>query len=1010
MAVIQLYDRDNKTWVPAQDSDVTDMVGSGKFGLQSGIDIPVTFSDGTMGTVPSDKFEEGVFNKQVRFQTQDDLKAYDKEQQEAINQKIYGNGEDTTVGAFSQGFARGIVPGADLLMEGMGVLSGHADDVKEGLKQTKERHPVAETLGNITGMVSNPILSKVGSAVGAVGEGLAGTALERLGSATVQGIGSKVAGGMLEGAFYGLPQGISEASLGDPQDVARNLAAGPAMGALFGGAFGSAFAATKAAAPFFKSAINRASDAGEELVSSVLQKGTKAAINVVPSIAAQKEFQEMAGDLAGHPEIIAAYEKYGKDGVKKILDMLPGMQDQLEDKASGLKKDLDKFIEGQPAKIKAQVEADFGASTGDLGDVMQSSLARLEANKYSIYSEMTADTSPSTLFDGSSGIYAETTKTIKALELTKDPKARAVARTLQTRLDGEMSAKGTHLVDGEFTPGSRTEGSDSILTRELGERARLGMENDKLPSAAKDILNEYHDNMRYLVRENSKFGESVSKLDDMSDAFNKFREFATSAIDNQNVKVKNGVIRSILTDPRRSRDYDTLLSSLSEFMPEFQAYREAGTNAVQKMNSLREASAKFEQMRNGSLDRGLTLDNIQELFDSFGKPQNIGDTIIKLQQAQSQLATQDSGPVSKYVRLAKYFGNEISPEIEKLKPFENQFSFLDKLRDSGKNNDSLSGVAARVAVGRVARKLGRYIGGPVVGEAVGVAAQTAMNGGINTYNTLKTLYNLDRAQRASFKMASTAISRTVDAMTGATAGKLSSITAGAVGEKYLKEKPRTITEARKDFKDRSDYLNKITTDPQFLTNEAQSRISGLEHTPSVGAALASHFANTAFYLANALPKDPLAGTGIPFHESGWQPSDSDLASYERRVSTAENPARAILDFGKGKISSEALQTLGALHPDMLGRLQKGLNDAIMTGNIKLSYPQRLNIGQILGVRADSSLDPQFVMAMQANHSSQGPGAPSKSPQGPNSGGLRPARLNINTDSHATDTTRVTYGH
>lgn len=1011
MAVIQLYERSSNTWVPAQDTDVTDMVASGKYGLQSGIDIPVTFSDGTMGTVPSDKFEEGAFNKQVRFQTQEDLKAYDAQQQEAINQKVYGDAEDTTVGAFSQGFARGMVPGADAIMEGMGGLVGHADDVKEGLRQTKERHPIASTIGDVVGMVSNPILGKAGSAVRGIGESVAGTALEKLGSTVVSKVGSQVAGASLEGALYGLPEGMSEATLGDPHEVAQNLVAGPAMGALFGGAFGTAFAATKAATPFFKSAINKATDAGEDLVSSTLRGAGKAAVNIVPSLAEQAEFKQAAGELfsEGGAEVYRAYQKYGKAGMDQLNKMVPKLQADLEDQATTLKSNLDKFAESQPKAIKEQIETDWASANGNLPDAMKSTLSRLEANKQTLYSVMKADPEAGGgLFQE---IYDETIATIKTLELTKDLKARSIAKDIQSRLNGEMAAREIFIQDGKVVKGRITQGSEGILGRELAQKASLGLENDKIPMAAKDALGDYLSSIKGL-NSSGKYGPQLDKLDQMADSFDAFRQFATKSMGATNAEVKNSVIKSILTDPRKARDFDSLLSNLSEFMPEFQAYRDSGANAVQKMNALREASAKFENMRNATFDRGLTTDDLQSLFDSFGTHKNVGDQISKLREAQAQLNVTDSGPVSKYVRLSRFLGNDIDPELAKLQPFESKFTLLDKLKDAANKKDGgLTGIASKIAVNRVARKIGRHLGGPILGEAIGIAATTAIEGGLNIHNTLRTVYKLDDLQRKSFRLIASATNRAIDTLTGGSVSKLGPVTAGAVGERYLSEKPRSVKDARKDFKERSDYLNQLTTDPHYLASEAQSRVAGLEYAPNIGAALATQFANTAFYLASNLPKNPLAGTGIPFKdEAPWQPSDSALSSFERRVSAAENPARAILDFGNGKVSPEALQTLQALHPAAFAKLQKGLYDAIMGGKADITYSKKLQIGQILGIRSDSSLDPRFVMAMQANHSAQGPGAPPTTAKGPHTGGFHPSRLNINSDSHATDTSRVTFGH
>lgn len=1045
MAVVRVYDRANSNWISVPDTDATDMVSSGKFGFESGVSLPVTYSDGRIGQVPSDNFESGVLAGDFRFQTQDDLKQYEAQQQEAINQKNFGTPETTaghlgtltllamgptgllfmpaqTQAAVAQGGLRGATFGlSDLAMQGMGGISGHGDDVKESLKQTKDRNPTASMGGEIAGALGNSVLTEAGSAVREFGESVAGTALEKLGESMpaqiAQGFGKAVAGGMGEGAFYGLGQGISEASLGDPSEVAQNLAAGPGMGALFGGSFGAAFAATKAASPYFKSAINTATNAGEELVSSALNRTAKASLNVAPSIGEQAEYAKALAS-SGLEDTLEAFQLYQNGGSQALKDAgskVDELHGQLAKDYEKRAKDLNTFLDSQPKAIRLQIEEDLKANTNNLGSLLESSIGRMEANKQMLMSNMKMDHEAGTLFGD---IHEETTQAIKQLELSKDLKAKAIARRLQSRLDAEMSAKGITQIPLENLGvpqggerafiGRNTQGSDGILARELMEEARLGSET-RLPESASDALSSYTDSIKSLTYENPKWGDQLKKLDDMGSAFQSAREFATTAVDENNTKVKNGVIKSILTDPRRARDFDQVFSNLSEFMPEFQAYRDAGSNALQKMNALREASSKFDAIRNSSFDRGITLDDMQTLFDSFGFPKEMGEKVLQLRGIQAQLAqSTDAGPISKYIRLMKFLGNDVSPELEKLKPFEGAFSIIDKLKDTGKGKDQFGNYVLRSAVSRLARKVGRFLGGPILGEAAGMGAQVVLNGGINQFNVLRTLNKLNGLNRTSMKAVSTATERAINYLTGADVSRFGSVVAGVTGERHLKEKPQSIQEARSNFQERSDYINKLTTDPNFLANEAQSRIAGLEHTPAIASSLATQFANTAYYLSSVMPKNPSMGQDILGSKNKWTPSDSSLLSFEKSVQAAENPARAIQEMSSGRVSPETIQALQALQPAAFARLQRGLSDAIMSNKTSLTYQQKLNIGKVLGIQPDSTLSPSFISAMQANHQTQGAGAPPQGPRGPYKGGVYPSRININTDAKMTDTQRFTH--
>jgi hypothetical protein len=1009
MAQVQVYDRDNQVWVPAQDTDVTDMVASGKFGLQTGIDIPVTFADGTMGTVPSDNFEEGATKGDFRFQTKGDLDAYEQQQKSAILQKNFGSAGQAALAGGMRGFTFGL---SDIGMQGMAALEGkNPDDVKSGLNALQTNSPVASAAGEIGGMALNPFAGELRAAGEAGGAAVGEMAANAGAGSLAQGMASSIAGTALEGGFWGVGQGVSEASLGNPDEVAQNLVAGPTMGVLFGGAFGAGFGAIKEASPFFKSAINRVSNAGEDLVQSVLSRGTEAAINVVPNVAEMQAFRQAAGPLAHMPEVLDMY--FSKDGPEKLQQVLKQsaqLEKDLTNRAENLKTGLYKSISDLPETVQNQVMADFQSSSGDLGSALESGAARLEANRQVLNTAMLADQTPGEMFMET---HDAVESAIKTLEQTRDLRAKSIAKELQNRLDGEKAARGLYVTVGEdgknvLSQGTTTAGSEAILSDELQNITGRGLDSTRLPLRARTVLEGLHDDLGEMTRGNPVFGEHMTKLQDMREAYGALREFVTG-VAGESTNVKSAVIKSIITDPRKARDLDTMFSNLSEYMPEFQAYRDSANNAATRMNALREASSKLDGMRNKMFERTASIDDIQNIFDSFqDAPKNIGEKISELRQVQTALNQSDPGAVSKFMRLSSFMGNEVSPDITKLQKFEGAYETLDKLRAANAQKDPISSLATKIAVGRIARKVGRWVGGPVVGEAVGAAADLVANKGLNTYNTLKTLNTLSKANRMSGRLLRAVTEKAVNAMTGAS--KIAGPAAGALGEKYLKEVPRPLSAARKDFKQRAEYLTKLTSDPDYMASEAQKRIAGLEHAaPMLAATLSKQFSGTAYYLADSMPKDPTLGRSLNLDptKSTWEPSDKDLMSWERRVSTAENPARAIAAIADGKMSRESIETLQALHPVAFGKLQQGVNDAIMNGDTKLTYAQKMQIGQLLGVRADPSLDPSFVQAMQANMSAQGPGAPPQGPRGPYKGGVYPSRLNLDTDATGTETTRVT---
>jgi hypothetical protein len=1006
MAVVKVYDRAADSWIPVQDTDVNDMVSSGKYGLESGIDVPVTMKDGQLANVPSDHFERGVKAGDFRWSTDADKQANEAAQLEANNRQHFGNAAEAGVLGALRGATLGL---SDPAMIAMGGLTGHGADVQQALGQEREQSPWASGIGELAGAVASaPMTAGAGLAERAGARGvealIGGSKVSQVVQGIAKGAGSAVAGG----AFYGLGSGISEAALGNPDEIAQHLAAGPAMGALFGGAFGSAFGGAKAAAPYFRSAVDYTTSKAAALTGSMARKTIGAYVQATMSATGEAELAKVAGDLAGQPEVRAAYMSGGAEKVKSLVAETDAMEKTLTKRAETLKSDLDGAIQGLPKHLQNQIQTDLTASVGDLGGLLDTQLARVEDGKSALYGAMKADTEQAFMFPE---IHSDTEAVIKKLEATKDVRARAVAKEIQARLKGEISARGIVLQDGEQTVGNYTHGNESIFTRELREKARLGLENEKMPEAARDILKSYQSNMDYVLKNNSKFGEDFGRLEEMEKSLNRVRQFATGALAKGDANVKTGIIKSILGDPRKARDFDQVFSNISKYMPEFEAYRTAGSNAVQRMNAVREASSKFEMFRDPAFDRGLTLDDFQKVFDSFaGAPKNIGSKITDLRMIQDQLAGADGGTVSKYVRIAKFMGQDVSPEIAKLAPFEKGFADLDKLaaRGTPSATDPSHSFISRMAADRIVRKVTGKIAGAVVGATVGglvgdtagLLAGAAIGGGFGPSNTLRTLTKIEAASQKSFKMLSMAIDGVVSALTSSGTQRLGTAAAGTFGADYKK---RPLPEARKDFKERSAYIDKLSTDPHYLMAETQRRTEGLEAAPNVATSLASQFSNTASFLASKVPKDPLASKGLSIHHSLWQPSDMELSRFERYVDAAEHPARVIADIGKGEFSPEAVETLKALQPAAFTRLQQKTADAIMDPDLKLNYSQKMMIGQVLEVRADSTLDPQFIVNMQATFLPSA-GAPATQGQGP--ANIKPSKLNLDPESTQTDTQRI----
>lgn len=123
----------------------------------------------------------------------------------------------------------------DMAQERLGLAN--ADEIQA----RAEAHPGARAVGSAGGIAAQLLLTGGIGAGGGLAARAVGTQLaERGAGAAVQRVAAGVASGVVDGAVYGLGTGLSEAQLGNSEDVAEHMMAAAGAGALLGGAVGGA--------------------------------------------------------------------------------------------------------------------------------------------------------------------------------------------------------------------------------------------------------------------------------------------------------------------------------------------------------------------------------------------------------------------------------------------------------------------------------------------------------------------------------------------------------------------------------------------------------------------------------------------------------------------------------------------------------------------------------------------------------------------------------------------------
>jgi hypothetical protein len=204
-----LYNNQLNTVENVPEDKVDGVIASGMYAPRAGVKIPVISPDGEVGTIPSEN-AQAAFLQGFKYQTSAMSRAQAEAGIEAARQQAFGESTGTALAA---GALRGATFGlSDVAMRTIG-----GADVGEGLLETRQRQPIASTVGEIGGAVASMKLpvSPVGAIAG-LGERTAAAVASKGTAGTIASeIMAKGAGSAVEGAFYATGELLSEAALGD---------------------------------------------------------------------------------------------------------------------------------------------------------------------------------------------------------------------------------------------------------------------------------------------------------------------------------------------------------------------------------------------------------------------------------------------------------------------------------------------------------------------------------------------------------------------------------------------------------------------------------------------------------------------------------------------------------------------------------------------------------------------------------------------------------------------------
>lgn len=1008
----KLYDRVQKKWVFPSDAETDEAIKSGNFAFAQGESVPVIAPDGSMGTLPAEDVHRAFTQHGFRWATQADKDTRNEEAQKALIREH----SPSAAQAFVLGGIRGAVPLADPIMQGMGYLHSGAqgaEAVTEGLNQAKELHPYASGAGALVGAIASPIPVKMGGAVSARAESLAASA----------GVGSKIlqrgAGAAGEGAFFGLWDGLSEASLGKPEDAVEHIFTGIENGAIFGGGVGLGLGAASKAAAKTKQIFHDATNLAGKAASKVTEFGQKSLLRPVTEDAVMADIDALTVDDATKAWLTDALNTGGVEKYKAAKRQIASAERQTSRDLDYAGRNLDRDTKNFPKQIQKSVNGVLKEAGNDITKALNLAHEEYRGANAVLEGSLVRDVGPGEMADD----VLDTVERMRAGLKTGESTAQSFRAEMGSQIEAKLSSKGITSEmyaearkTGSSLQGSFNAGQEVDLAREWRRQIKEKLAKEGLPPPMRKTLEQAESRLDDALYGHTRYGEQLKELDHTYNTMEALRSASSGTgvrvqgrvIPAEKWKAKLGVLGKLHGDPELAQDFNKLLNNFDQVTPIASALNKS-RDALEQGRLRDDLQAAIKATIGEGYTGRLTADNVLDLIDTLHLPTDLTHRATELKRLQDEFKTLGSLSVQdKALRLQNTFGQSITPELHGVLQHAKHYEALTRVMGQNVNPDVLTRMTrsagrsfARSVVGGA---VGSMFGSPVLGASIGAAAGSLLTGATNPYIAVKNIARMSSLISKTKARTDAAFDAAVHSFIETNKGQSKSIVGFLSSTNNL-----PLQKRRETFKERGALLQSYKGDPHLLAEAASERVGSVSGAPQISAAANAQYIKNVQFLAQKLPQDPLAHRQMFANRSKWEPSDFELAKFERFSDAVEHPLSVVARVAQGTVSPEEIETLKTCYPGIYSRLQEKVMDAIIDHDSELPYQKRLLLGQLFNVPTDMTLDPNFVAAMQANWAPKEKGG---RPEGgassaSTSSGFSSKKMSLDLASRESPTSRIT---
>lgn len=813
----------------------------------------------------------------------------------------------------------------------------------EAIAARKQYNPVTSFLGNTAGGAA---------AIGLTG-GLAAPLEAGAGAAGLGGIAAKALGYGAEGALFGGGNAVSDYALGDPKLNAQKVMSEIGLGALFGAGLGAGVGALSGKAePLVETAVNDVSNEANnsEKLADALSKSqpeTSGASGAASTETKSPLFSLTPVDKKIAPKLRAIGDEYGLPVTNGMTSDIKSVQQATDVLASGAPTLASRIIQGELKKGwdgATQVlngVLDTGADFGG-GEMTAKQLG--DALKESLKAQIVEDNAPLSI----------------AFDAIKN-------RGIPVPVDADEVANVTK--DLLKNPNIKFGGSDSKIINEV---------NDILPKlqSAEDISNY----QKYLKQEYPFQTTTQNERHILGQVQDHLQNIFESSVENA---AKD---ESLPEDLRNS--LKTIGPDIKNAKAQYAEFQKKFSPVIDQLGGRTGTGKGAAYMKNfvDDLDpEKLSAKLFDKKYSEFNEhfQKEFPQDAALMQQYMKQIIKQKSlgadGQLNPSSLFKQVFGmgqsKGLEPEIrssifgsDELKKMQDMKDYLGNFPKKFNPSGTEGAMNFRAGFSPAGHALAEATDFGILAYIKAAGRDPNINGfqlgaeAANKFNAMNAVQKMADQADQKMQQGAKAIFSASDASRGA------ALSAGTQGI------DSAYSKAQKG-------IANLANNPAGIADHVASHVGGLSNSiPNISQGISQNAITALDFLNSKMPKPSFNYPGQK--TADFKPSQLAQAKFMKYYNAVNNPISVLKDVRSGTLSSESLEALQAVHPELYNQMKVYVQNQMAKKSPQtLPYGTKLSIAKFLGQPIDASMQPHAIQANQASLSGPQLGTQQAQPTG-----------------------------